>query len=140
MLRRLATAVPLALAVTFVVPAAAHDAPTCVATATPPHPEPTRPGLHASGTFACAVPAFDLFVTVCVEELNPGKDASWSTLGCSSTVLNDGGSSVTAEVTVAAPEETAVLRATVTGSNDRGDTASGSSVPVFWPRCGCPAT
>lgn len=138
MLRRLSTAVPLALAATLVVPAAAHDAPSCVATATPPHPEPSRPGLHASGTFTCAVPAYDLFVTVCVERLQHGADAGWSTLGCSSMVLNDGGSSVTADVTVATPEETAVLRATVTGSNDRGDTASGTSAPVVWPRCGCP--
>lgn len=138
MLLRLLTAFPLALGAALAVPAAAHDAPGCVATATPPHPEPDRPGVHASGTFGCALPSFDLFVTVCIEELNPGTDSFWTTLGCSSTVLNDGGSSVTADVTVAAPEETAVLRATVTGSNDRGDTASGTSAPVVWPRCGCP--
>ena len=137
MLLRLLTAVPAVVAA-LVVPAAAHTAPGCVATATPPHPDPAEPGLHASGTFACAVPAFDLLVTVCVEALYPDADSSWATLGCSSTVLNDGGASVTADVTVAAPDRTAVLRATVTGSNDRGDTASGTSAPVVWPRCGCP--
>lgn len=135
---RLTVVVPLALAATFALPAAAHDAPTCVATATPPLPEPTRPGIHASGTFACAVPSNDLLVTVCVEELHPGTQPFWTTLGCSSMVLNDGGASVTHEVTVAAPERTAVLRTAVTGSNDRGETASATSAPGVWPRCGCP--
>lgn len=137
MLPRLLTVVPLALAATFALPAAAHDAPSCVATATAPHPEPTRPGLHASGTFSCLVPSWDLYVTVCVEQLSSGA-GGWTTLGCSSTVLNDGGTSVTAEVTVAAPDRTAVLRTTVAGSTGDGETASGTSAPVVWPRCGCP--
>lgn len=138
MLPRLLTVVPLALAATFALPATAHDAPECVATATPPHPEPTRPGIHASGAFACVVPSYDLLVTVCIEELDSGTLASWSTLGCSSMVLNDGGASVTHEVMVAAPDHSAVLRTSVTGSNGDGDTASATSAPVLWPRCGCP--
>ncbi len=136
-LRPLVAAV-VAFAATLAPNASAQDAPGCVATATPPHPEPTRPGLHASGTFACVVPSYDLFVEVCVEALHPGVDPFWSTLGCSSTVLNDGGAAVTADVSVAAPDRTAVLRTTVTGSNDRGDSASATSAPVVWPRCGCP--
>lgn len=137
MLRRLLTLVPVALGATLVVPTAAYAAPGCVATATPPRQDPTQPGVHASGTFACLVPSFDLFVTVCVEELDE-TTLGWATLGCSSTVLNDGGGWVTADVTVEAPGETTVLRTYVFGSNERGDTAEGTSAPVVWLRCGCP--
>jgi hypothetical protein len=137
-LLRLLTAVPVALAATFAVPATAHAAaPGCVATATPPRSEPGRAGVHASGTFACVVPSSDLFVEVCVEELDT-ETLGWGTLGCSQAVLNDGGLGVTADVTVEQPADTTVLRTYVTGSNGRGDTASGTSAPVVWLRCGCP--
>lgn len=137
MIRHLLAAVPVALGATVLAPTTAYAAPGCVATATPPRQDPSGPGVTASGTFACAVPSFDLFVTVCVEELH-APTFTWTTLGCSSTVLNDGGLAVTADVTVEAPEETTVLRTYVTGSNERGDTASGTSAPVVWVRCGCP--
>lgn len=137
MLRRLLTVVPLALGAALAVPTAAYAAPGCVAAATPPRQDPTQPGVTASGTFACSVPSWNLLVTVCIEELDQ-TTLGWTTLGCSSTVLNDGGAAITADVTVEAPRDTTVLRTYVFGSNERGDTAEGTSAPVVWLRCGCP--
>lgn len=106
----------------------------CVATATPPRVEVGRDGIHATGYFGCASPSSDLFLQVCIEELFGG---GWVPLGCSEIVLNDGAGYVSHDVTVGMPIYSTVLRATATGSNDRGDTATGSSAPVPWVNCAC---
>lgn len=129
----LACAVVAASAVSA-APASAYR--SCVATATPPHLEVGRDGVHATGYFTCAQPASDLYLEVCIEELD-GLSLGWRSLGCSATVLNDGGAYLAHEVTVGVPIYSTVLRATATGQNDRGETATGSSAPVPWVNCAC---
>lgn len=110
---------------------------TCVAVGEPPH---LRPGagtrLYATGTFTCATAATGMRVTVCVEE-QYSLTAPWWSRGCTTVSDTEPRTTVEATHTMGVPVYATFLRTTVYGTNDKGQTASFRTPPVFWFNCAC---
>jgi hypothetical protein len=129
-------ALPLVLALGAVAGpyAAPAAAARCIALAEPPHLVPGEDGVHGSGRFGCVPTAYDVLLTVCIDEWFA---EAWTEIGCSSTVVNDGALYVTHTVTVPAMLHSTLLRTRVTGSTGDGDTAYDQSPPTPWVNCAC---
>lgn len=132
----------LALTAVTTVPlagtASAHE--RCSAFAVPPHLVPGEYGLRASGSMHCSAAATNMTITVCVEEWNDallGTGGEWWQRGCATTTQAEATQDLNGEVVVSMPVYATYLRATVTGSNDNGDTAAAKSAAVYWFNCAC---
>jgi hypothetical protein len=110
---------------------------SCYAYTEPPHLVVGSSGLYATGTYSCNTPSTGMKVTVCIEE-QYALDAPWWSRGCTTVSdLYELRSSVQATHRASVPVYATYLRATVTGTNSRGETVTFATPPVFWFNCAC---
>lgn len=109
----------------------------CVAVTEPPHLKPlTGTRLYSTGTFHCLAEATGMKVTVCIEE-QYSPTAAWWSRGCTTNTDVESTSTISVTHSMSVPVYATFLRATVTGVNDRGETASFTTPPVWWFNCAC---
>ena len=124
-----------ALAVVSALPAVAHaGASNCVAHASPPRASGGQ--VYGEGTFACAVPATGSLVTVCIDVFWMDNPPGWGPHTCSDIRVDDFSQVVTHGVWACA-QAGPLVRTTITGTTDQGDTATASSLPVPAPTGSC---
>ena len=137
------TAIPfvslLAAALSAPLTGAAYaESLTCAAYGIPPHLEPGRYDLWASGTFSCVGDAEGMRVIVCAQEQDGGLGSqTWRTLGCETAYGEGATDSISAEVGVPVMVYATFLRVTVTGTNADGHTATFTSPPIYWFNGAC---
>jgi len=142
MRRSLATLLVLASAAMLTVgtagAASAEPVPApCVAVVEPPHLKLGGTQLYATGSFTCTEAAYGMTVTVCIEE-QYALDAEWWTRDCATEEeLGEARTYIEATASTFVPVYATYVRATVTGTNARGDVSTFATPPVFWFNCAC---
>ena len=129
-MRRLLVAAALAATA---VPNAASAA-TCTATARPPQASGGQ--VYGEGVFACGLPSTGSYVEVCIDVLATSKPIGWRAHTCSG-LRTDDFSQVVVHGVWACAQDGPLVRTTVTGTTDDGDTATASSLPVPAPTGSC---
>ena len=116
---------------------AATAAPSCAAFTEPPHLRVGGTRMYSTGQFDCLDEVLGMTVTVCIEE-QYSATAAWYSRGCTTVKdLYEWRDSIEATHSISIPVYATFLRATVTGTNARGDRATFTSPPLWWFNCAC---
>lgn len=116
------------------LPGPAHAAAGCVAHAQPPRASGGQ--VYGEGVFACGEPATGSFVTVCIDVFWMDNPPGWGAHTCSDLRVDDF-SQVVVHGVWACAQDGPLVRTTITGTTDNGDTATASSLPVPAPVGSC---